>query len=307
MAAAAAVASPVLSRHQQSALPRRAWAPFVLYVVEESAGLAGPGGVSRPAEPGGALRLPGPGGASRSSGPAGRAGTGGTARPAGLAGTAEPEEPEGPEGQSGPVRLEGTEGPVDIPALWAYGVNANDVSEDGHGEPVPETKCTQDNVYNLWPLAAVDPPVQRTTDFVQLLDYSADMAGDIHALDFASFAHRNLRELRRQGRYSVDLFEVVAVLHARQTTAIELYERHDRVFYADKILVATAYRDFSRGVLTTAVGSIADNVPALPVFYRELPLLEPNDDINSAEAMVDYAKVGGPFLVDFGSVDRGRR
>lgn len=71
--------------------------------------------------------------------------------------------------------------------------------------------------------------------------------------------------------------------------------------------MATVYRVFSRGVLTTAaVGYIACEVPALPVFYSELRL-EPDDDINSAEARVDYAKVGESFLVDLLSVDRGQR
>ena len=62
---------------------------------------------------------------------------------------------------------------VDIPSLAALGSRSPDVEERGQGQPVPEEKCTQENVYNVLRDAEPFPSAQQRLDFGQLLDVSA--------------------------------------------------------------------------------------------------------------------------------------
>lgn len=166
---------------------------------------------------------------------------------------------------------------VDIPALAAIGIHGKN-EETGRGQPVPQVKCTQENVYNAFHDAQLDPPVQRGTDFAGLLRTSSTIAGrngNPHGAVFANLAQALLHELYRKSRYSVDLVEVVAVLNARVTAVVAAVEKgldegdgFDE--FQGELEQYRAYRDFSADVLTTAVGLLINRMPNLPQFYREV-------------------------------------
>lgn len=58
-------------------------------------------------------------------------------------------------------------GNADIPSLGTEGIHVGR-SGDGRGEPQPEAKCNQNNVYNVVRDAGLSPRVQRGTDFATL-------------------------------------------------------------------------------------------------------------------------------------------
>lgn len=196
-------------------------------------------------------------------------------------------------------------GRVNIPALGTLGIHTGNSGKE-RGQPVPETKCAQENVYNVLRDAGLDPPVQRGTVFEQLLDVSAAQPAEgMLGVQFADLAKARLRELRRKGRYSVELVEVVAVINARVTALAAVLEadrdagqevaQYGGGLLADvtaAISMLTAYRDFSSNVLATAVGSTTGQIPALPDFYRELPQPRPGEDVTSDAVILAYAEVG---------------
>lgn len=163
------------------------------------------------------------------------------------------------------------DGNVDIPSLATEGIHVG-VGEDAPGNPEVQAECTQENVYNLLRDAGLKPRVQRGTDFRVLLDLYAMHGGmGIYGEGFVSLARTLLRSLRRRSRYSVDLVEVVAVLHARVTVIILWLETENLELHGSALEQLRAYRDFSAHVLRIAGGFGIDDVPALPSFYEQLP------------------------------------
>ena len=121
---------------------------------------------------------------------------------------------------------------VNIPSLATLKARSSlDVVEEqsGQQQPVPEEKCTQENVYNALRDAEPFPSAQQRLDFGQLLDVSArnearrDSPNAIaSATRFVDLARSCFRELHRKSHFSVSLFEVVAVLHTRLTALAAL-------------------------------------------------------------------------------------
>lgn len=170
-------------------------------------------------------------------------------------------------------------GNVDIPSLATEGVHVG-ASGNGRGKPQAEAKCTQHNVYNVLRDAGLNPRVQRGTDFAALLDLYAREGGMGHyGKSFATLARNLLRSLHGRSRYSVDLVEVVAVLHARVTAIVRKLDTEVREEEVDELAPKwalkqlKAYRDFSAHVLKIAGGfnTEQEQVPALPPFYVNLP------------------------------------
>lgn len=214
---------------------------------------------------------------------------------------------------------------VDIPSLAALGSRSRDVEERGRGQgqgqgqqPVPEEKCTQENVYNVLHDAAPFPSAQQRMDFGQLLDVSARNDGKRDSATwFVHLARSCFRELHREGHFSVDLFEVVVVLHARVAALAALLQEgavvddggRDRpasvegegeeVDFSASLSDALAYSAFSTSVLAAAIGSTTGEVPTLPSFCGELCQPRRAEEGIRAEATVlAYAEVGAVVFTD---------
>lgn len=115
-------------------------------------------------------------------------------------------------------------GKVDIPSLASEGIHVGG-GVNVPGKPHAQAKCTQNNVYNVLRDAGLTPRVQRGIDFGALLDlYAKKGEMGVHGKVFAADARTLLRSLRRRARYSVDLMEVVAVVHARVTIIVKKLE-----------------------------------------------------------------------------------
>lgn len=207
---------------------------------------------------------------------------------------------------------------VDIPALAALGSRSPDVEERGQGQgqgqrPVPEERCTQENVYNILRDAAPLPSAQQRLDLGQLLDVSARNETDRDsATRFVHLARSCFRELHRKGHFSVDLFEVVVVLHARLAALAALLQEEaavddagrgrpasvkgegkDEADLSASLSDALAYSAFSASVLAAAVGSATGEVPTLPSFCGELCRPRRGEEGVQAEGTVlAYAEVG---------------
>lgn len=191
---------------------------------------------------------------------------------------------------------------VDIPSLAKLGTHV--LEEKERGQPVPVEKCTQENVYNVFRDAELLPPVQ-CLDFGQLLKESAvEAAGRDIATQFVQLAEYCLREVRRKGHYSINLFEVVAILNARipalvalvraelddgdPGTSAEEGEARQVGLLGDYL----AWSEFSQTVLAVAVGSTLGEVPKFPSFCGELFFPRPGDDAVPPKDMVlAYAEV----------------
>ena len=169
-------------------------------------------------------------------------------------------------------------GNVDIPSLATEGIHVGG-SGNGRGKPQSEAKCTQDNVYNVLRDAGLNPRVQRGTDLAALIDlYAREGCNGFYGKSFATLARNLLRSLHGRSRYSVDLMEVVAVLHARVSVIVRMLETEESkeevdalVPYRDGLGHLKAYRDFSAHVLKIAGGFDTEQVPTLPPFYEKLP------------------------------------
>lgn len=208
-------------------------------------------------------------------------------------------------------------GKVDIPSLRAEGIHVGSSVDEPVGKPVAQAKCTQANVYNVLRDSGLNPRVQRGTDFSALLDqYGRDGGMGIHGEGFVALARTLLRSLRRRSRYSVDLVEVVAVLHARVSVIVQKLETPVDEGELDGLNrfrgglgQLRVYRDFSAHVLRIAGGFRTEDVPALPSFYNKLPPPTMEDffsecfvpemdecDIRAEDGMDDlmlrYSKVG---------------
>ena len=113
-----------------------------------------------------------------------------------------------------------------------------------------------------------------------------------------------LREVRRKGHYSINLFEVVAILNARipalvalvraelddgdPGTSAEEGEARQVGLLGDYL----AWSEFSQTVLAVAVGSTLGEVPKFPSFCGELFFPRPGDDAVPPKDMVlAYAEV----------------
>lgn len=168
---------------------------------------------------------------------------------------------------------------VDIPALASLpGSNFSGAEEDTL--PVVEQEpCPQKNVYNLLRDAAPSPR-QQQLDFSQLFEVSAvNDAGSFAAAEFVLLARGCWRQLHRHSHYSLDLFEIVAVLNARITkVAACIGEVGDPAPVAafvedggevdmDSVRKTLSEQSvFSTRVLAVATGSITGEVPVLPPF-----------------------------------------
>ena len=199
---------------------------------------------------------------------------------------------------------------VDIPSLAALGSRSPDVEERGQGQqPVAEEKCTKENAYNVLRDAAPFPSAQQRLDFGQLLDVSArNEAKRDNATQFVHLARSCFRELHRRSHFSIDLFEVVVVLHARITALAALLqdsvvdggdrdspasiEREEEEDLSALLSNTLAYSAFSASVLAAAVGSTTGEVPTLPSFCGALCQPRRREDGIQAEGTIlAYAEV----------------
>ena len=164
--------------------------------------------------------------------------------------------------QIGEANGSNTRAAMDIPSLAALQSSCSPSLNEERPEqqqPIPVEKCTQENVYNALRDAEPSPPLQQRLDFGQLLDVSArneakrDSASanasvGARAMRFVDLARFCFRELHRRSHFSVGLFEVVAVLHAR-LTALAAVLHHEGV--ADGRAVAGQSPGYPRGLEAT--------------------------------------------------------
>eukprot|EP00903_Cladosiphon_okamuranus_P015445 g14265.t1 len=191
---------------------------------------------------------------------------------------------------------------VDIPALASLpGINYNGGADASH-PVVPEKKCQQKNVYNLLRDAAMSPP-QQLLDFGQLLDASAcdrdaldSDGGSSAATDFVVLDRDCLRRLHCHNYHSMNLFEIVAVLHARITKEASCIGGDGDYAPASAFVeggggelnlesvrqTLLAQSAFSRRFLAVATGSTTGTAPALPPYSKPVfEQLDGNYDVGS--------------------------
>ncbi len=170
---------------------------------------------------------------------------------------------------------------VDIPALASLPGSNFSGAEEATPQIVPPGPCQQENVYNLLRDSAPSPG-QQLLDFDQLLEVSAvnDPASP-SAVEFVVRARGCWRQLHMHSHYSLDLFEVVAVLNARitkvaagtgevQQSAASLGDDDGWmdafIDSLEKDMELEALKVFSTRVLAVATGSTTGEVPVLPSF-----------------------------------------
>lgn len=178
---------------------------------------------------------------------------------------------------------------VDIPSLAIRGTHMLPDPEE-RGEPSTESASAQEeNVYTVFRDAEPAPGVQRGVDFGLLLKFcSEEERWGAAGSALAELARSELGALNRNSRYSLGLFEVVAVLHhhavarraevrsardARSSGAVDGgCGDGDGKENGASLGAPASLRDleerlkFSTSVLATAVGSRNGEVPALPGF-----------------------------------------
>lgn len=201
---------------------------------------------------------------------------------------------------------------VDIPALASLPGSNFSGAEEATPPVVAQEPCQQQNVYNLLRDAAPSPR-QQLLDFEQLLHVSAvNDAGSFTATEFVLLARDCWRQLHRHSHYSLDFFEVVAVLNARITSVAarigEVGESAEVAAFVEgggEVDIECARQTllqqsvFATRVLAVGTGSIKGEAPVLPSFSK--PLFEgldegnvPNNDVGRCSLQnlcFDYAKV----------------
>lgn len=200
---------------------------------------------------------------------------------------------------------------VDIPSLAMRGTHTLDTEK--RGEPVPESKCTQENVYDVFCGAVVVPGVQRGVDFGLLLRFcSEEVRWGTVGSSLAELARSELSTLHRNSRYSLDLYEVVVVLHhhmvgrkaeiqSRQgaTTSLDAAEDEEENEPSEGSAVLGGLEErvrFSTSVLTAAVGSSDGQVPTLPDFYEGIRHPESRKLCSLEECIKAYAEVSAHVI-----------
>lgn len=180
---------------------------------------------------------------------------------------------------------------ADIPSLAQLGIHT--LSAQTPGQPVRQTECTDDNIYNVYRDARPSPCLQRGVDFdVLLMMCCRERSSCDRAQEYAKYARNMLSGLHYEGRRCLDLFEIFVVFRAvgdERLAELKAAEGEDEASEEQETL--TVYRDFSTMLLTAAIGSNSGEVPRLPHFFGGIRNKETGKLKGMAKCIADYVKV----------------